>query len=110
MLTEQSCRETVSLPKAILFGAGDACVSVGTGSLLGGVVVFILAVVVLKTVLALAVRHAFSHRKALKADRASPLARDGGTQSDSLFSRNTPLPAPRPTTVQKDSGPIKSFD
>ncbi|MCB2116979.1 MAG: hypothetical protein KDE00_11940 [Rhodobacteraceae bacterium] len=48
MFETEVCEKTVSLPRAILFGADGACVDIGTGSLIGFVALFIAAVVALK--------------------------------------------------------------
>lgn len=42
------CETTVSLTWAILFGADGACVTLGTGSVVGFVALFVVAVIALK--------------------------------------------------------------
>ncbi len=42
------CRTTVSILEAIVFGAGNACVDIGTTSMLSAVAVFIGAVVLIR--------------------------------------------------------------
>ena len=63
------CRETVSVFEAVMFGAGDACVDIGMGSLLGGVALFIAAVVLLRFLGARLVRAVLTKR-AVKADES----------------------------------------
>ena len=66
------CRETVSVFEAVMFGAGDACVDIGMGSLLGGVVLFMGAVVLLQYFGVRLVRRALGKRRVevVSADEA----------------------------------------
>lgn len=50
MFETAECRETVSVVESIVFGADGACVDLGIASLLGGVALFIAAVVALRFV------------------------------------------------------------
>lgn len=46
----EQCTETVSILYAIIFGAGDACINIGIGSLLGAFAAFMGIVIVLQYV------------------------------------------------------------
>lgn len=48
IFTEAACTATVSILEAIFFGPNGACIDIGLTSLLGGVVLFIAAVVALR--------------------------------------------------------------
>lgn len=48
MFGTTECRGTVSIAESILFGADGACVDLGVASLLGGVALFVGAVVALR--------------------------------------------------------------
>ena len=63
------CVETVSVVEAVIFGSGEACISIGLGSLLGGVTLFILVVVVLRYIGARLLLSALSKRSAKDNDR-----------------------------------------
>ena len=54
-----TCAETVSILRALIFGADGACVDIGPTSLLGGVAVFIGAVVLLRFAGATVLRRLF---------------------------------------------------
>ena len=57
------CRETVNIFEALIFGAEGACLDLSMGSLLGGVALFMGAVVVLRFLGARLVRALLSKRK-----------------------------------------------
>lgn len=63
ILDVATCRETVSILHALVFGAEGACVDIGLASLLGGVAVFVGAVVVLRFVGARIVRRVLGQRQ-----------------------------------------------
>ena len=54
-----ACRETGSVIEALIFGAGDACIDLGLGSLLTGVALFIGSAVALRVFGSWALRRAF---------------------------------------------------
>ena len=80
MLFDTPCADTVSILEAVLFGAGDACIDVGLTSLLGGVVLFIGAVVVLRLIGMLVLRRIFPRLRRQKNERALQTPPSDGLQ------------------------------
>lgn len=70
--TADACQHTVSIIYAIFFGARNACIDVGLTSLLGGVVMFILAVVTLRFLGVLILRRVFPALRRKNAEASDP--------------------------------------
>lgn len=64
MFEANACEDIVSIVEALVFGANGACIDIGIGSLLGGIALFVGAVVALRFVGARVVRRILpSHRR-----------------------------------------------
>lgn len=59
MFQANACSETVSILRAVIFGADGACIDIGLTSLLGGVALFIGLVVALRFAAAALLRRVF---------------------------------------------------
>ena len=76
MLFEDTCHQTVSILEALLLGAGDACIDIGIGSLLGGIVLFVVCVVTLRHVGSTLLRFILPKRRNHSERALMPDARD----------------------------------
>lgn len=80
MFGTTTCRETITLWEAVLFGAGDACISLGTGSIMSLIALFLAAVLILKSLATFVIMRLFGqHYKRKKA--AIDAAYDARTDS-----------------------------
>lgn len=89
MFDTVTCRTSVSLWEAVLFGAGEACISLSVGSIMSLVALFVLAVITLKLAATFVITRLIgSHYKRKKA------------AIDAAYDARTPPPI--------DDGPIRS--
>lgn len=80
MFEAEICQDTVSILHAVFFGAGEACVDIGVMSLLGGVAVFLAAVVALRiagSFVLLRIWSAVRGTRSTQQDAAQTPAEDG---------------------------------
>lgn len=72
MFEMNACRETVSIIEALIFGANGACIDLGLPSLLGGIALFIGAVVVLRVIGSAVLRRILPSRAKPREPAPSP--------------------------------------